>query len=704
MTKFNLKKAILENKSTFFSSLTEGQFSWITQDTNQQIGSENENTLPFVYMFDNKGNKFLEKNYEGYGVFGDKDYYELLDQMNGGTGDRSRGINLAFDKEPDYSGEVLHPALVVNPNFNWKSHDFTEKPEDDPNQSWYQEEEEDDYNLENYDEDDDEDDDDYLQEASADSTPYGNYINKARAKSHLTKKDGDVYGIDESGKGHKITDSADLDKYTKFTIKSKELNEGKMYYHVLEDMGYGEIGHEGVYDTEEEAQDRANNLSRTYPDSEFYVEASTSDKEPYNVTYSDYDPNLDIDEGKKEIPIDEELLGFPNVDINFPTLKTRYIAKKFAEYMSNKEGQSFTVTLNSPDGPSFDLDLDGEKYDGGSYLIAKNGDIINVALRERPVYGNISMLDETEKPKTKMKKSELEKTIKEMILSEYEKNVNITDESPENEEDFLAEVAAILAEADKEADKDEETDTETTDTETADAEIETPEGTEDVEVTDTTTTDQVDPNVKAVQDALTQAQAAAQTLGDAKLTDQIGNTITFFTRTHVVDKGAVAEGEEMGEGKIEEGAFNDLLNKMESNTRIAADILTVITLAKEDKEGNAEEAVQLLMKNHDLSEEEALEAVTRIFKKAFEWVDSVKEGKKESYSGKSDQDFLKDIENQRKNYQSGFYNQLKNKEYYKDAESDDAEHINALEKDMEDNKDSSMKIKEVVFPMWQRIK
>jgi hypothetical protein len=700
MTKFNLKKAILENKSTFFSSLTEGQFSWITQDTNQQIGSENENTLPFVYMFDNKGNKFLEKNYEGYGVFGDKDYYELLDQMNGGTGNRSRGINLAFDKEPDYSGEVLHPALVVNPNFNWKSHDFTEKPEDDPNQSWYQEEEEDDYNLEDYDEDDDE----YLQEASADSTPYGNYINKARAKSHLTKKDGDVYGIDESGKGHKITDAADLDKYTKFTIKSKELNEGKMYYHVLEDMGYGEIGHEGVYDTEEEAQDRANNLSRTYPNSEFYVEASTSDKEPYNVTYSDYDPNLDINEGKKEIPIDEELLGFPNVDINFPTLKTRYIAKKFAEYMSNKEGQSFTVTLNSPDGPSFDLDLDGEKYDGGSYLIAKNGDIINVALRERPVYGNISMLDETEKPKTKMKKSELEKTIKEMILSEYEKNVNITDESPENEEDFLAEVAAILAEADKEADKDEETDTETTDTETADAEIETPEGTEDVEVTDTTTTDQVDPNVKAVQDALTQAQAAAQTLGDAKLTDQIGNTITFFTRTHVVDKGAVAEGEEMGEGKIEEGAFNDLLNKMESNTRIAADILTVITLAKEDKEGNAEEAVQLLMKNHDLSEEEALEAVTRIFKKAFEWVDSVKEGKKESYSGKSDQDFLKDIENQRKNYQSGFYNQLKNKEYYKDAESDDAEHINALEKDMEDNKDSSMKIKEVVFPMWQRIK
>ena len=85
---------------------------------------------------------------------------------------------------------------------------------------------------------------------------------------------------------------------------------------------------------------------------------------------------------------------------------------------------------------------------------------------------------------------------------------------------------------------------------------------------------------------------------------------------------------EIEEVKIEEGAFGDLLSRMENNTRMAADILTVITLAKEDKEGNAEKAVELLMKNHDLSEEEALEAVTRIFKKAFEWVDSMEEGKK----------------------------------------------------------------------------
>lgn len=47
----------------------------------------------------------------------------------------------------------------------------------------------------------------------------------------------------------------------------------------------------------------------------------------------------------------------------------------------------------------------------------------------------------------------------------------------------------------------------------------------------------VNPHAKSVQDALTQAQVAAQSLGDQKLMDQIGNTITFFTRAHIVGTG-----------------------------------------------------------------------------------------------------------------------------------------------------------------------
>ena len=321
MAKFDLKKVILENKATFFGSLTEGQFSWFTQDTDQQIGSEPENTLPFVYMHDNKGNKWLEKDYEGYGVFGGKDYYELLDQMNGGDGDRERGIDLAFDKEAVEAGKVLFPALTVSSTLP-SYHSFNEAPKDDPNQSWYTPEE-DDY----YDQNDDDED-------------------------------------------------------------------------------YNRYG----------------------------------------------------DEDEEELDEIKEI-----------------------------------------------------------------------------------------KPTTKMKKSELKAKIKEMIVAEMALDIDNMEDAPESEVDFLAELEGMLDEAD-------ETEKDTAEDVTID----------DTETIDTETTTEVDPNVKAVQDALTQAQAAAQKLGDPKLTDQIGNTITFFTRAHVVEKGAVAEADEMEEGKKEDlnESMFPMLNKI----------------------------------------------------------------------------------------------------------------------------------------------
>lgn len=137
-------------------TINEGQFSWMTQDTDQQIGSERENTI-VVYMYDNKGNKWEEKKYRGYGEFGGKDYYDLLATMNGYTQEeadsmkkdlRQIGIDLAFGKmkTKDKGRKTLFPALVTDKNYNWKRHDFTKQAEDDPNQSWYMEDEdEDDY-------------------------------------------------------------------------------------------------------------------------------------------------------------------------------------------------------------------------------------------------------------------------------------------------------------------------------------------------------------------------------------------------------------------------------------------------------------------------------------------------------------------------------------------------------------------------------
>ena len=103
-----------------------GFFSWKTQDTDKSIANEYSNRKTFrVQMIDNKGNVWTEDNYDGYGRFGGKDFYELLAEMNGfqsdKTGDeytdeaRGFGISLAFSKD-NHSGVgtegVYYPNLI----------------------------------------------------------------------------------------------------------------------------------------------------------------------------------------------------------------------------------------------------------------------------------------------------------------------------------------------------------------------------------------------------------------------------------------------------------------------------------------------------------------------------------------------------------------------------------------------------------------
>ena len=102
-----------------------GFFSWNTQDTDKSIANQYSNRKTFrVQMIDNKGNVFTENEYEGYGVFGGKDYYELLAEMNGfesdKTGDeytdeaRGFGISIAFkDNGSGVATEgVYYPNLI----------------------------------------------------------------------------------------------------------------------------------------------------------------------------------------------------------------------------------------------------------------------------------------------------------------------------------------------------------------------------------------------------------------------------------------------------------------------------------------------------------------------------------------------------------------------------------------------------------------
>jgi len=212
--------------------LNEGQFSWMTYDTDVQIGSESQNTID-VYMYDNEGNQWYEKRYEGYGEFGGMDYYELLAKMNGFTEEdlkkgqemRDLGIDLAFKKlkTKDKGRKVLFPALVENPKFNWKRHDFTEEAESDPNQSWYQEPEYDDYD----------DDDDYEQgwydsnnpELTWDSLKESLGLNEGRSITKISKDHAQtVLDMANTAKDWK---EAEGDRKTELLELLRELNKRK---------------------------------------------------------------------------------------------------------------------------------------------------------------------------------------------------------------------------------------------------------------------------------------------------------------------------------------------------------------------------------------------------------------------------------------------------------------------------------------------
>ena len=190
---------------------------------------------------------------------------------------------------------------------------------------------------------------------------------------------------------------------------------------------------------------------------------------------------------------------------------------------------------------------------------------------EENIYGaGVKKGEEIEKKKMKM--SELKAAIKELYLNESEDDININDDESlydpvyENlsmrDKDKIEQIIQMLDSVDgetmeyilrqvgmedqmanqlvhnraemSEAKKDKKDKKEDTDIDTdIDIDIDTP---------DNTLGNDIPTEVKAVQDALLQAQTAAERLNDEKLIDQIGNTITFFTRSHISEKpGITAE-------------------------------------------------------------------------------------------------------------------------------------------------------------------
>jgi len=67
--------------------------------------------------------------------------------------------------------------------------------------------------------------------------------------------------------------------------------------------------------------------------------------------------------------------------------ETLEVAKRFAKALSITDGVPVTVNMTTLDNDSFDLDYDGDEFDGGSYNIYDDGAVKNMATRKTPTLG-----------------------------------------------------------------------------------------------------------------------------------------------------------------------------------------------------------------------------------------------------------------------------------------------------------------------------
>ena len=106
-----------------------GCFSWIAQDTKTPIYIDGYQKKGYeqrtYFMWDNNGNSWKEPSYEGYGMFGGKDYYILLAEMNRIYGEdvtedqkRKEGIDIEFSSNHD---GILFPNLTETSIWTWKN-------------------------------------------------------------------------------------------------------------------------------------------------------------------------------------------------------------------------------------------------------------------------------------------------------------------------------------------------------------------------------------------------------------------------------------------------------------------------------------------------------------------------------------------------------------------------------------------------------
>ncbi len=127
-----------------------GHFSWITKEGEPIYHKDSDEDLFTVYMHAPDGRRWEEKNYAGLGIFGGKDYWQLLAELNGYPSELDCRIigMMIFYKDCSNPGELDPPLLdelkkrrdlitypILTTKANWKG-DFTISNEEDPKQGF----------------------------------------------------------------------------------------------------------------------------------------------------------------------------------------------------------------------------------------------------------------------------------------------------------------------------------------------------------------------------------------------------------------------------------------------------------------------------------------------------------------------------------------------------------------------------------------
>lgn len=120
-----------------------------------------------------------------------------------------------------------------------------------------------------------------------------------------------------------------------------------------------------------------------YPNNKITKEIVLKAAKKYNVDaedaiqYVEFGWDVDLNESVNEA---EASYGLSKAE-------TKKVAETLAKAISKHDGVKCTVNSKSLEEDSFDLDIDGEEYEGGSYYINDKGEVVNAAITPHEIYG-----------------------------------------------------------------------------------------------------------------------------------------------------------------------------------------------------------------------------------------------------------------------------------------------------------------------------